>query len=58
MLGCIWGEMAGEKEELERSLPNELTVHISNTWSVKPTPRVILQKKRKKKKVPLFLRSV
>jgi hypothetical protein len=50
--------MAGEKEELERSLPNELTVHISNTWSVKPTPRVILQKKRKKKKVPLFLRSV
>lgn len=40
--------MAGREEELEGSLPNELTVHISNTWSVKPTPRVILQKEREK----------
>lgn len=55
-LGCIWGEMAGEEEELKGSLPNELTVHISNTWAVKPTPHVILQKE--KKKIPLFLRSV
>lgn len=38
----------GGEEELEGSLPNELTVHISNTWSVKPTPRVILQKEREK----------
>lgn len=40
--------MAGKEEELEGSLPNELTVHISNTWSVKPIPRVILQKERER----------
>lgn len=50
MLGCVWGEMAGEEEELKGSLPNELTVHISNTWNVKPTLRVILQKEKKKKR--------
>lgn len=48
--------MDGEEGELEGSLPNELTVHISNTCSVKPIPCVILL--RKKKKIPLFLWSV
>lgn len=42
--------MADEEVELKGSLPDELTVHISNTWSAKPTPRVILQRKKEKKR--------
>lgn len=35
-----WGQFEGNP-------PNELTVHISNTWSVKPPTTVILLKKKK-----------
>lgn len=54
--GVHLGRNGCEEGELEGSLPNELTVHISNTWSVKPIPSVILL--REKKKIPLFLWSV
>lgn len=50
---CIWGEVDGEEGELEGSLPNELTVHISNTWSVKPIPCVILLRKKRDSTLPL-----
>lgn len=58
MLVCIWGEMDGEEGELEGSLPNELTAHISNTWNVKPIPCVILLREREKKDSTLPLVGV
>lgn len=38
-----WGQFAGNP-------PNEMTVHISNTWSIKAPPTAILLKRQKKKK--------
>lgn len=46
--GVHLGRNGCEEGELEGSLPNELTVHISNTWSVKPIPSVILLREKKR----------
>ena len=48
----VWGR-DGWWGEFEGNPPNEMTGHISNTWSVKTPPTAILLKRKKKCILPL-----